>query len=306
VGATAATLAQLKSEQAKSELRKASHGEQIQLTAEFAELDKKIANYDANNIGDFWRDDEGKQYESKETKLIWKKIGDYHDSKWEKIGDPTVTISLPSTPAKECLLAARHLLVDKRERFEKADQARNKLARDITALQTELPRWRRLLFFFSGNGRLLNKHRFICFLSVALVLSCMLLYLSSGNSTEDLAGPNVDDGDGAGSVYGMLLAHCDHVPTNSGGAYFDFWTIWVLITAYCGVSALFVSRILLHDLAQELVERVAGCICFICRCGKPTKTRHAGQLLLLCCLNVYLLTRDFTVLLCTLKLPLQV
>jgi hypothetical protein len=294
VGAKMGALAQLKSEQGRvSELRKANHDEQSQLPVKVAELDKEIARLE------LLRETDEDSWETEETRFIWEMIA--WPPVWKKIEDPTVTISSPNTPAKECLLAARHLLVDKREQFEKAGQTETKLARDITALQMELPRWRRLLFFFSGNGRLLNRHRFACFLVIALVLSSALLYLSSDGSTGDPVGSKIDD-DSAGSVYGMLRAHCDHVPANGGGAYFDFWTIWVLITAYCAVSALFVSRVLLHDLAQELLDRVAGCICFMCCCKKPTAIQQAGQLFLLCCLNFFLLTCTFTVLRCTLKL----
>jgi hypothetical protein len=269
VGAKMNILAQLKSKQVRVlELKKANHDEQSQLFAKLEELDKEIAQMTGESNST-----------TEETELIWKQIdweGWGISDVWEKIEDPTVTISCPNTPAKERLLAARHLLVEKREQYEKADQAEIKLSKDITALQTELPRWRRLLFFFSGNGRLLNRHRFACFLAIALVLSSVLLHLSSGSSTGDAAGRNVDGG-GAGSVYGMLRAHCDHVPANIDGAYFDFWTIWVLITAYCAVSVLLVSRALIQCMVRELLERAADCIWFICCCRKPTTTQQAGQ-----------------------------
>jgi hypothetical protein len=290
VGAKTDVLVQLKLQRGKlSDLKIARQDEQTLLLGQLfgstqhrsllpAELaaiiiivDKKIANcrYDA---------------EDEETKLVWKAIA---EDTWEKIEDPTVTITLPNTPMRECLLSARHTLVDNQEQLKKNDEAEIKLARDIAALRAELPHWRRLLFFFSGNGRLLNQFRFACFLAIALALSSLLLYLSSGGSTADPAGSEIiDDDDGVGSVYGMLQRHCDRVPANSDGAYFDFWTIWVLITAYCAVSALFVSRVLLHDLAQELLERAAGCIRFICCCRKTTTTQPAGWLLLLCHRNV--------------------
>jgi hypothetical protein len=238
------------------------------LCSELAELDETIANY--HHRGAYHE-----SWETEETKVVWKKIAHGWESQWEKIEDPSVTIILPNTPAKESLLSARHLLMGKQDQFEKADDAEIKLARYTNALLRELPRWRRFLFFLSGNGRLLNQLRFACFLVVVLVLSSLLLYVSSGGSTGEDPGSNIDGG-GVGSVYGMLQAHCDHVPENSGGAYFDFWTIWMLITAYCAVSALFVSRVLLHDLAQELLERVAGCICRICCCGKTTTSQPAG------------------------------
>jgi hypothetical protein len=266
VGAKADVLVQLKLQQVKlSALRIASQDEQKLLRAELSELDETIANY-------HYDADDDESWETEETEVVWRRIG---YSKWEKIEDPTVTISLPNTPAKACLLSARHLLMDKQEQFETADEAEIKLARDTNALQRELPRWRRLLFFLSGNGRLLNQLRFACFLVVVLVLSSLLLYISSGGSTGEDPGSKLDGG-GVGSVYGMLQAHCDHVPENIGGAYFDFWTIWVLITVYCAVSALFVSRVLLHDLAQVLLERIAGCICCICCCGKTKTSQPAG------------------------------
>jgi hypothetical protein len=283
IGSIMGVLAQLKLQQVKlSESREASHEEQIQLSAKLVDLHEQIANYyfdpDPNKY---------KSWETAETKKIWKKIsGTYgKDSKWQKVGDHTETIALPNTPVKERLLSAQQHLLAKQEQFTKADQAEAKLAREIAALQVELPCWRQFVFFFSGNGRLLNRHRFACFLAIALVLSSVLLYFSSGGSAGDPAGTNVDGG-GAGSVYGMLLAHCDHVPLNSGGAYFDFWTIWVLIMAYCAVSALFVSRALLHDLAQALLERAAGCICLICSCVKTTTTQQAGQCCSCCAVGI--------------------
>jgi hypothetical protein len=283
VGAKMGVLAQLKLQQVElSESRKASHDGRIQLSAALADMDEKIANYryDPDPC-------KHKSWETAETKKIWKQIGWGKDSKWQNIGDHTVTISLPNTPVKECLLSARQRLLAKQEQFVKADQAETKLAGDIAALRAELPRWRQLLFFSSGNGRLLNRHRFACFLVISLVLSSALLYLSSDGSARDPAGTKVDGG-GAGSVYGMLRAHCDHVPANSDGAYFDFWTIWVLIMAYCTVSALFVSRALLHDLAQALLERAAGCICLIdfCRCGKTITTQQAGQRCSCCAVGI--------------------
>jgi hypothetical protein len=269
VGAKAEVLVQLKLQQVKlSALRIASQDEQKLLGAELAELDETIANYHYDAT-------DHKSWETEETKMVWRQTAYGNTSKWENIEDPTVTISLPNTPAKECLLSAQHLLMDKQRMFKKADEAEIKLAGDTNALRRELPRWRRFLFFLSGNGRLLNQLRFACFLVVVLVLSSLLLYTSSGGSTGEDPGSKLDGG-GVGSVYGMLQAHCDHVPANSGGAYFDFLTIWVLLVVYCAVSALFVSRALLHDLVQALFERVAGCIFCICCCGKTTTSQPAG------------------------------
>jgi hypothetical protein len=312
VGAKMGALAQLKSEEVRvSKLREANQDEQSQLPAKLEELDKQLAqmilDYDDKEVEVVEEEEEYEVVEvveeeeevvnfgeTAESLLIWVQT---HVDKWEKIEDPTVTITLPNTPAQECLLAARHLLVDKREQLEKADQAETKLGRDINALQMELPRWRRLLFFFSGNGRLLNRHRFACFLVIALVFSSALLYLSSDGSTGDPAGSKIDDAS-AGSVYGMLRAHCDHVPTNGAGAYFDFWTIWVLITAYCAVSGLFVSKALLHDLAQAMFGRVFSC--------RPTKTQQTGQRCSCCAAGIRICSLSPSCLLCTSKSSLQV
>jgi hypothetical protein len=301
VGAKKAVLVRLKLQGKLADLQLASQDEQTLLSAKLAALDGKMSNYDANNIGDWMADgkcgyDEDMasdsyimptQWQTAESKLIWKQINlhQYNNTKWENIKDPTVTITLPNTPAKECLLSARQLLLDKQEQFEKANEAAIQLTRGIAALRTELPRWRRLLFFFSGNGRLLNQFRFACFLVVALALSSLLLFVSFDGSTGDPVGSEIDN-DGVGLVYGMLQRHCDRVPANIDGAYFDFWTIWVLITAYCAASALFVSKDLLRNLAQELLEKAAGCMCFICCCRNTAATEPAGWLLLLCHRNV--------------------
>jgi hypothetical protein len=308
VGAKMGVLVKLQLQLVKLSKAAPSHDKQAQTTAELADLEDNIAHYyDWIDNDDTLVLEGDENWETEETKLIWKKLGRFA-KKWEKIEDPTVIISLPNTPVKECMLSTRQLLVDKQAHFEKADGAKIKLARDIASLQMELPRWRWLLFLLSGNGRLLNKHRFACFLSVALVLSSVLLYLSSGVSTRDPARSKVTD-DGIGSVYGMLQAHCDHVPANSDGAYFNFWTIWVLIVAYCAVSALFVSRALLHDLAQELLERVVGCIGFICGYRKPATTQEAGQIFifLLCAIGILICLLSLSCYpVCSLKLPLQV
>jgi hypothetical protein len=204
--------------------------------------------------------------------------------------------------AKRDLLVRLKLQQDNLSVLQTASQDEKiaiQLTRGIAALQTELPRWRRLLFFFSGNGRLLNQFRFACFFVVALVLSSVLLYvLSTGGSTKDPPGSKVVDDAGVGSVYGMLQTHCEHVPANIDGAYFDFWTIWVLIMAYCAVSALFVSRVLLQDLALELLKRFSDCICFICYCQETKSTQPAGQSFLFYPRIPYLLT--CIVLLCSL------
>jgi hypothetical protein len=117
---------------------------------------------------------------------------------------------------------------------------------EATEAKAKLSRLHLVCFYFSGKGLLLNSHRFTCVYTALLGICLLLLNLivSPAGVPQEEEG-SVNEEISPSSVYVMLKQHCDYVPANAVDAYFEFWTIWLLIAIYCMASTLFVFRHLL-------------------------------------------------------------
>ena len=107
-----------------------------------------------------------------------------------------------------------------------------------SAIAARVPRsWGEVCFLFSFNGFLLNRHRLI--ITIAAITGACAALVSSYTDSADKH--HVQDTNATrGSVYAFLDEHCDMPKRYYDGAHFDFWTIWLLISLYCGASVTFI------------------------------------------------------------------
>ena len=115
----------------------------------------------------------------------------------------------------------------------------NRLDKFRSAIAARVPRsWGEVCFLFSFNGFLLNRHRLI--ITIAAITGACAALVSSYTDSADKH--HVQDTNASrGLVYAFLDKHCDQMPKGYyDGAHFDFWTIWLLISLYCGASVTFI------------------------------------------------------------------
>jgi hypothetical protein len=141
--------------------------------------------------------------------------------------------------------------------FPEATNEVELLQKEATELKAKFLCLHLMCFYFSGKGLLLNRHRFTCFCMV--ILGVCLLLLNQTVAPAEV--PQQEEGSAdeemsPSSAYVMLKQHCDYVPASAVGAYFDFWTIWLLITMYCMASTLFVFRHLLLYVLVHLLQKL--------------------------------------------------
>jgi hypothetical protein len=115
----------------------------------------------------------------------------------------------------------------------------NKLDRFWSMMAARVPRsWGEVCYVLSFNGFLLNRHRLM--ITIAAIMGLCAALVSSYTDSAD-EHPLQDTNATIGSVYAFLDEHCDQMPNDHyDGAHFDFWTIWLLISLYCGASITFV------------------------------------------------------------------
>jgi hypothetical protein len=109
-----------------------------------------------------------------------------------------------------------------------------------SALAARVPQsFGEMCFFLSFDGYLLNKPRLILTIA-AIIGTCMALINSYANLADEISLQKRTNAT-IGTVYTFLGDYCDHMPEEYyDGAHFDFWTIWLLISLYCGASIIFV------------------------------------------------------------------
>ena len=132
-----------------------------------------------------------------------------------------------------------------------------KLYKLWAAVASRLPRSvGEVCFLFSFNGFLLNRHRL-----AVTVLGIMGACAALINRYTDSPDTNAT----SGSVYAFLNEHCDRMPAAYyNGAHFDFWTIWLLISLYCGASITFVvGRTMVQAMRRWCVSSERRGLCFV-------------------------------------------